>query len=55
MLAIKLVVLQKKRCGNTQVISYDGSVISNIESDEGIIVCDLDIEKLRTFRKNFLF
>ncbi len=46
-------IAEKERCGNTQVISYDGSVISNIESDEGIIVCDLDIEKLRTFRKEF--
>ncbi len=46
-------IAEKERCGNTQIISYDGSVISNIESDEGIIVCDLDIEKLRTFRKEF--
>lgn len=46
-------IAEKERCGNTQIISYDGSVISNIESDEGIIVCDLDIGKLRTFRKEF--
>lgn len=46
-------IAEKERCGNTQIISYDGSVISNIESDEGIIVCDLDIDKLRTFRKEF--
>lgn len=46
-------IAEKERCGNTQIISYDGSIISNIESDEGIIVCDLDIDKLRTFRKEF--
>lgn len=44
---------EKERCGNTQIISYDGSVISNIDSDEGIIVADLDIDKLRTFRNEF--
>lgn len=42
---------QRENCGNTQIISYDGTVISNIEKEEGIITSDLDIEKLRKFRK----
>lgn len=46
-------IAEKERCGNTQIISYDGSIISNIESNEGIIVSDLDIDKLRIFRKEF--
>lgn len=46
-------IAEKERCGNTQIISYDGIVMANIEKDEGIIVQDLDIEKLRTFRKEF--
>lgn len=46
-------IAEKERCGNTQIISYDGSILSNIEKDEGIIVSDLDIDKLRTFRKEF--
>ena len=46
-------IAEKERCGNTQIISYDGSIISNIDKDEGIIIADLDIEKLRRFRKEF--
>lgn len=46
-------IAEKERCGNTQIISYDGSIISNIESDEGVIIANLDINKLRTFRKEF--
>ncbi len=43
----------KERCGNTQIISYDGTIISNIDVEEGIITSQLDIEKLREFRKEF--
>lgn len=46
-------IAEKERCGNTQIISYDGTIMANIEKDEGIIVQDLDIEKLRKFRKEF--
>lgn len=46
-------IAEKERCGNTQIISYDGTIIANIKKEEGIIVGDLDIEKLRKFRKEF--
>lgn len=46
-------IAEKERCGNTQIISYDGNIISNIDNGEGIIMADLDIEKLRKFRKEF--
>lgn len=46
-------IAEKQRCGNTQIISYDGNIISNIGDDEGIIIADLDIDKLREFRKEF--
>ena len=46
-------IAEKERCGNTQIISYDGTIMSNIEKEEGIIIEDLDIEKLRNFRKEF--
>lgn len=46
-------IAEKERCGNTQIISYDGTVISNIEKEEGSIFVDLDIEKLRKYRKEF--
>jgi predicted amidohydrolase len=43
----------KERCGNTRIISYDGTIIKNIETKEGIISADLDLEALRKFRKGF--
>lgn len=46
-------IAEKERCGNTKIISYDGNIISNIEKEEGIITANLDIEKLRKFRKEF--
>lgn len=46
-------IAEKERCGNTQIISYDGTILTNINEEEGIIVQDLDIEKLRKFRKEF--
>lgn len=46
-------IAEKQRCGNTQIISYDGTIISNIAENEGVIIADLDIEKLREFRKEF--
>ncbi|MCI8470025.1 MAG: hypothetical protein HFJ35_00680 [Clostridia bacterium] len=44
-------IAEKERCGNTSIISYDGTVMANIKEEEGIIVEDLDIEKLRKSRK----
>lgn len=46
-------IKEKERCGNTQIISYDGTIMANIKEEEGIIVKELDIEKLRKFRKEF--
>lgn len=46
-------IAEKERCGNTQIIAYDGTIIANIKKEEGIIIGDLDIEKLRKFRKEF--
>lgn len=46
-------IAEKERCGNTQIISYDGTVMSNISTEEGIIVEDLEMERLRKFRKEF--
>lgn len=40
-------------CGNTQIISYNGEIISNIEVEEGIITQELDLEKQRTHRQEF--
>lgn len=40
-------------CGNTQIISYNGEIISNIEAEEGIITQELDLEKQRTHRQEF--
>ena len=46
-------VAEKERCGNTKVISYDGTIISQLDKEEGIVIADLNIEQLRKFRKEF--
>lgn len=38
-------------CGNTQVISYEGKILANIENDEGIITQEIDLEAQRKYRK----
>ena len=38
-------------CANTQVISYDGKVMENIEKEEGVITVELDLDELRKYRK----
>ena len=43
----------KERCGNSRIISYDGTIISQMGQEEGIISATLDPESLRTFRKEF--
>lgn len=40
-------------CGNTQIISYDGKILSNIENEEGIITYDINFDKQREYRKEF--
>lgn len=44
---------EKERCGNTRIISYDGRIISEIKKEEGLVIADLAIDQLRTFRKEF--
>lgn len=43
----------KERVGNTCVVSYDGTILSEIDEEEGIIFADIDLEALRAFRKEF--
>ncbi len=43
----------KERCGNSRVVSYDGRILSEIETEEGVITVDLNLETMRTFRKEF--
>lgn len=38
-------------CGNTQVISYEGKILANLENDEGIITQEIDLEAQRKYRK----
>lgn len=40
-------------CGNTQIISYEGKVVSNIDTEEGIITEEIDLEAQRKYRKEF--
>lgn len=40
-------------CGNTQIISYNGEIMSNIEVNEGIITQEIDLERQRRHRKEF--
>ncbi len=46
-------IAEKERCGNTRVVSYDGTILSDINEEEGLVVANLDIDQLRTFRKEF--
>lgn len=46
-------IKEKERCGNTRVVSFDGTILSDIKEEEGIVIADLDIDKLREFRKEF--
>ncbi len=43
----------KERVGNSCIVSFDGQVLSEIGSEEGLIVADLDLAALRAFRKEF--
>lgn len=40
-------------CGKTKIVDYEGNILKQIEQEEGIITVDLDLEKLRSFRKEF--
>lgn len=38
-------------CGNTTVISYEGEILSTLETDQGILVQELDLEAQREYRR----
>ena len=40
-----------KLCGNTKVISYDGEIIKSLNSEEGILTVDLNLEEQDKYRK----
>lgn len=44
---------EKERCGKSQIISYDGNILSSLNEEEGVVIATLDIDKLRQFRKEF--
>jgi predicted amidohydrolase len=39
--------------GNSQVVSFDGTVLLHADSEEGLFQATLDMESLAKFRKNF--
>jgi nitrilase len=40
-------------CGNTKVISYDGTVLKSLDKEEGILTVDIDLQKQEEYRKEF--
>lgn len=40
-------------CGKTRIVSYNGDILKQIESEEGIITRNLDLESQDSFRKEF--
>jgi predicted amidohydrolase len=43
----------KERVGHSRIVSFDGRVISEIGTEEGLVTADIDLEALRAFRKEF--
>lgn len=43
----------KNVCGNSRIISYDGSVISSLNKEEGLVTATLNLEEQRKFREEF--
>ncbi|MBI2426881.1 MAG: hypothetical protein HYV34_03450 [Candidatus Kerfeldbacteria bacterium] len=43
----------QERCGNTRVVSFDGTILAEQRKAEGFISADLNLEHLRQFRKHF--
>ncbi len=43
----------EKLCANTQVISYDGTIIESLNKEEGILNVDLDLEEQEKYRREF--
>lgn len=41
--------------GNSQVIDFEGKVVLNLESDEEIAYANIEIDKLRVYRRKFDF
>lgn len=44
---------EKARVGNSRIVSFDGTIISELGVEEGLVSADLDLEALREFRKEF--
>jgi len=42
-----------ERCGNSRIISFDGSIISQLGEEEDVVIADIDFESLNKFRKEF--
>ena len=38
-------------CANTKVISYDGKIIKSLNSEEGVLTIDLNLEEQKRYRK----
>lgn len=43
----------EKLCANTQVISFDGTVMKSLNKEEGILIVDLDLKEQAKYRKEF--
>lgn len=40
-------------CGKTKIVDYEGNTLQSLEKEEGFVTMDLDLLKLRDFRKEF--
>jgi predicted amidohydrolase len=43
----------KKRCGHTRIIGFDGQILAQLDRGEGIVSANLDLEAERQFREQF--
>lgn len=43
----------EKLCANTQVISYDGTIMKSLNKEEGMLTIDLNLEEQERYRKEF--
>jgi len=40
-------------CGDSRILSYDGQELAALGSEEGVITATLDLQALKTFRRDF--
>jgi predicted amidohydrolase len=43
----------RERCGRTRIVSFNGEILSEVESEEWYAVAELDFDKQENFRKEF--